>query len=400
MSTFRTRAGPDARRPPSRAPMPRDPRQLETLLRLAIVPGVGPARLSALLAHFGTVERVLAASAREVAELPGFGPEFARRVASAGTAEGRERACAAMEALRHVGAVVVTADDDVYPPAFRTLPDPPVVLYAMGDVHLLNDAGMGIVGTRAPTDYGRRAAAGLSRELSRAGYTIVSGMAKGIDAVAQAAALDAGGATVGVLGHGIDRIYPSENRGLFLRVRERGLLISELPPGEEPMAGNFPRRNRLIAALSAGVLVVEMGEKSGAKHTVDYALELGKEVFAVPGPIGAPESAGTNQLLKDGARLVTSARDVLEELQGVGLPPRPVAGPPSVADASPPPRAAPADLAPDEARVFAQLADDPRHVDDLAAAAALPTGAALMALLGLELRELAEALPGKQFRLR
>jgi DNA processing protein len=380
--------------------MPRDPRQLETILRLAIVPGVGPARLSALLARFGSVERVLAASAREVAELPGFGPEFARRVASAGTAEGLQRARAAMDTLHRVGARVVTADDDVYPPAFRTLPDPPVVLYAMGDVHLLNDPGMGIVGTRAPTDYGRRTAAALSRELARAGYTIVSGMAKGIDAVAQAAALDAGGATVGVLGHGIDKIYPPENRSLFLRVRDRGLLISELPPGEEPMAGNFPRRNRLIAALSAGVLVVEMGEKSGAKHTVDYALELGKEVFAVPGPIGTPESMGTNQLLKDGARLVTSARDVLEELQGVGLPPRPVAGPPPLAEAPPPARVAPPDLAPDEASVFAPLGDDARHVDDLANAAGVTTSAALMALLGLELRELAEALPGKLFRLR
>jgi DNA processing protein len=380
--------------------MPRDPQQLETILRLSIVPGVGPARLSALLAHFGSVERVLGASARQVAALPGFGPEFARRIVSAGTEEGRQRARAAMAALREVGAVVVTADDDVYPPAFRTLPDPPVVLYALGDVHLLNDPGVGVVGTRVPTDYGCRAAAGLSRELARAGYSIVSGMAKGIDAVAQAAALDAGGATVGVLGHGIDNVYPPENRRLFRRVRERGLLISELPPGEQPLAGNFPRRNRLIAALSAGVLVVEMGEKSGARHTVDYALELGKEVFAVPGPIGSPTSAGTNQLLKDGARLVTSARDVLEELQGVGLPLRRAEGAAATVELRPPVRVAPPDLAPDEARVYAQLAEDPRHVDELAAAAGVATGAALTALLGLELRELAEALPGKQFRLR
>jgi DNA processing protein len=380
--------------------MPRDPQQLETLLRLAIVPGVGPARLSALLARFGSVERVLGASARQVAELPGFGPEFVRRVSSAGTPEGLARARAAMALLREVGAVVITPDDEVYPSSFHTLPDPPVVLYAMGDVHLLNDPGVGIVGTRTPTDYGCRSAAGLARELARAGYSIVSGMAKGIDAVAQAAALDAGGATVGVLGHGIDKIYPLDNRHLFHRVRERGLLISELPPGEEPLAGNFPRRNRLIAALSAGVLVVEMGEKSGARHTVDYALELGKEVFAVPGPIGSPMSMGTNQLLKDGARLVTSARDVLEELQGVGLPPGRAPAAPSVADLRPPARVAPPDLAPDEARVFAQLADEPRHVDDLAVAAGVATAAALTALLGLELRDLVEALPGKQFRLR
>jgi DNA processing protein len=380
--------------------MPRDPQALETLLRLAIVPGVGPARLSALLARFGSVERVLGAAAAQVAEMPGFGKEFARRIVLAGTEEGRRRARAAMEALRHVGAVVVTPEDDVYPPAFRTLPDPPLVLYAMGDAHLMGDPGIGVVGTRAPTDYGRRAAAGLSAELARAGYSIVSGMAKGIDAVAQTAALDVGGATVGVLGHGIDRIYPLENQRLFLRTRERGLLISELPPGEEPLAGNFPRRNRLIAALSAGVLVVEMGEKSGARHTVEYALELGKEVFAVPGPIGSPMSAGTNQLLKEGARLVTSARDVLEELHGVGLPPRRAPSP--TPDAAPPAtmtRAAPPDLAPDEATVFALLSDDPRHVDDLAAAAGLATPAALTALLGLELRELVEALPGKHFKL-
>lgn len=380
--------------------MPRNPQALEAVLRVAIVPGIGPARLSALLAHFGSAEQVLRASAREVAQLPGFGPEFARRVASAGTAEGLRRARAAYQALRSVGAVVVTARDDVYPAAFRALPDPPLVLYALGDVHLMGEPGIGVVGTRQPTDYGRRTAAGLARELVRAGYNIVSGMAKGIDAVAQAAALDAGGATVGVLGHGIDRVYPEDNRLLFGRVRERGLLISELPPGEEPMAGNFPRRNRLIAALSAGVLVVEMGEKSGAKHTVDYALELGKEVFAVPGPIGSPASAGTNQLLKDGARLVTSARDVLEELQGVGLPPRAGFTPAPAADAPPPRPVAPPDLAPDEARVFGQLSDAPRHVDDLAAALGMPTSAALTALLGLELRELVEALPGKQFRLR
>jgi DNA processing protein len=377
--------------------MPRNPQDLETLLRLAIVPGIGPGRLSALVRRFGSLEGVLRASAAQVAQMPGFGPEFARRVASAGTAEGSERARAAMEALRRAGAGVVTADDDVYPDAFRRLPDPPLVLYALGDRHLMGEPAVGVVGTRAPTDYGRRTAAGLSFQLARAGYAIVSGMARGIDSVAQAAALDAGGATIGVLGHGIDRVYPPENHRLFAQVRERGLLLSELPPGEEPLAGNFPRRNRLIAALSVGVLVVEMGEKSGARHTVEYALELGKEVFAVPGPIGSAASAGTNQLLKEGARLVTSARDVLEELQGVGLPLRPVAASSAV---EPQPRTPPADLAPDEARVFAALADEPRHVDEVAAAAGIPASAALGALLGLELREVVEALPGKQFRLR
>jgi DNA processing protein len=374
---------------------------LETLLRLAIVPGMGPARTTLLLSRFGSVERVLGASARQIAEVPGFGAEFARRVAAAGTAAGLERARAALDALERVGARVVTQEDAAYPQSFRALPDPPFVLYAVGDVQLMSEPAIGIVGTRKPTEYGRRVASRLAYELARAGYGIASGMAKGIDAVAQTAALDAGGATVGVLGHGIDRIYPPENERLFHRVRERGLLISEMAPGEEPMAGNFPRRNRLIAALSAGVLVVEMGEKSGARHTVEYALELGKEVFAVPGQIGSEMSAGTNQLLKEGARLVTSAQDVLEELHGVGVVPHVLSGPASIAESrAPTPRPAPADLAPDEARVFGVLADDPRHVDDLATAAGMATNATLGALLGLELRELAESLPGKQFRLR
>jgi DNA processing protein len=386
---------------PCAMPTTTEPSTLETMLRLAIVPGMGPVRTTALLARFGTVERALGASAAQIAEVPGFGREFARRVAAAGTAEGWQRTRAALDALDRVGARVLTQADAAYPQSFRTLPDPPFVLYALGDVHLMSEPAIGIVGTRAPTDYGCQVASRLAYELARAGYGIASGMAKGIDAVAQSAALDAGGATVGVLGHGIDRVYPPENGRLFFRVRERGLLISELPPGEEPLAGNFPRRNRLIAALSAGVLVVEMGEKSGARHTVEFALEMGKEVFAVPGPIGSPMSAGTNQLLKEGARLVTSAQDILEELHGVGVAPLSLSAPASAPEARPAaPRTPPPDLPPDEACVFGLLADEPRHVDELAAAAGMTTSVALAALLGLELRDLAESLPGKQFRLR
>lgn len=375
-----------------------DSAALQEHLRLAIVPGIGPSRVAALLARFGSVARVLGASARELAGVPGIGPEFARRVAIAATPAGGARAREALRALADVGAVALTPHDRLYPDAFRRLPDPPFVLYAAGRLEQLGLPAVGVVGTRAPTEYGCGAAHRLAFDLARAGYAIVSGMARGIDAVAHAAALQAGGPTVGVLGHGIDRVYPPENRALFSRVIRHGVLITELAPGEEPLAGNFPRRNRLIAALSAGVLVVEMGEKSGARHTVEFALELGRDVFAVPGPIGSAASAGTNQLLKEGARLVTSARDILEELHGVGIAPE-LAGPfsadPPAAAAVPPP-----DLPPDEARVFAALAPEARHVDEVAIAAGLGTPGTLSALLALELRDLAESLPGKQFRLR
>lgn len=372
---------------------------LEPVLRLAIVDGIGPARLSTLLARFGTPEGVLGASPQELGAVPGFGRELVKRLRAAATDEGRQRARAALRTLERAGAVALTPHDPAYPEAFRPLPDPPYLLFATGNLDLLAAPGLGVVGTRMPTDYGRRIATRLSAELARAGLSIVSGMAKGIDAAAHAAALDAGGATVGVLGHGIDRVYPPENAQLFARVAERGLLLTELAPGEEPNAGNFPRRNRLIAALSLGVLVVEMGEKSGAQHTVTYALEQGKDVFAVPGPIGSPQSAGTNQLLKDGARLVTSSADILEELRGVGHAFEPGGGPASSAniDVAPPP---PPDLVPDEAAVYAALTTEPRHVDDLAQATGMAPSNVLAALLGLELRDRVESLPGKQYRRR
>ena len=373
--------------------MPLAPAALEAVLRLAVVDGIGPARLSALIARFGGAEGVLSAREEELRALPGFGAELVRRLRAAATPEGARRGKAALQTLRDAGAVALTPSDAAYPDAFRTLPDPPYLLFAAGKLDLLAAPGIGVVGTRAPTDYGVRTASALSGELARAGLAIVSGMARGIDSAAHAAALSAGGGTVGVLGHGIDRVYPPENRGLFAAVKERGLLITELAPGEEPNAGNFPRRNRLIAALSLGVLVVEMGEKSGAQHTVTYALEQGKEVFAVPGPIHSPRSAGTNQLLKDGARLVTSAADILEELRGVGA-----ALVPSPAPAPPPEPEPPAGLSPDESAVYARLTPDAAPVDDVAAASELAPNRVLAALLGLELRGLAEALPGKQYR--
>jgi DNA processing protein len=380
--------------------MPLSASALEPLLRLAMIPGVGPLRLAQLLKRFGSAERALGASAADLTALPRFGEGLAGRVVAAAGPEGRERTTKALERLAKLGAVAITPDDLAYPDAFRVLPDAPFLLFACGRLELLGKPGVGMVGTREPTDYGRRTAQELAGNLARAGYGIVSGMAKGIDAASHAGALAADGDTVGVLGHGIDLVYPRENARLFAVMRERGLLITELVPGEEPRAGNFPRRNRLISALSEGVLVVEMAARSGAQHTVTYALEQGKEVFAVPGPIGSPVSAGTNQLLKEGARLVTSASDVLEELRGIGRPvpdaPRRAAARPASREPQPAPE--PEGLSPAEAKTWAALGAEPLHVDDVAASAELAPGAVLAALLGLELRGAAEQLPGKRYR--
>lgn len=382
--------------------MPLSESALEPLLRLALVPGVGPGRLAVLVRRFGSAERVFAAAPHEVGALPGFGPELVRRLRTAHSGEADQRARQALRALQRVDGFALTPDDLAYPASFAALPDRPFLLFATGQLELLRRPGIAVVGTRTPTPGGREAAAMLSRDLARAGYSVVSGMAKGIDAAAHTAALDAGGATVGVLGHGVDQVYPPENRHLFNRMREQALLVSEFVPTEKPRAGNFPRRNRLITALSEGVLVVEMALRSGAQHTVGFALEQGKEVFAVPGPIGSAVSAGTNQLIKDGARVVTAAADVLEELRGVGEPERSRPAPTAVQAAAPLAAAAvnpmPDGLGADEAAVFPLLTAEPRHVDDLALVSGRGTGAVLGALLGLELRGLAESLPGKWFR--
>lgn len=380
--------------------MPLAPSALEPVLRVAIVEGIGPTRLAALMKRFGSAERILAARADELMAVEKLGRVLVGRLRAAATPEGLERARTAMAVMKKANAVAITPDDAAYPDAFRKLDDAPYLLFAVGNLDLLATEGLAVVGTRAPSDYGLATTTKLVEAVAREGLTIVSGMARGIDAAAHATALAAGGGTIGVLGNGIEQAYPPENARLFEKVREKGLLITEFAPGEQPNAGNFPRRNRLIAALSLAVLVVEMGEKSGARHTVDYALAQGKDVYAVPGPISSDVSAGTNLLLKDGATLVTSARDILEGIRGVGRaftrPPASEAAP-SVPAAPPAP---PPSLAPDEAAVFAALAADARHVDDLSAASGLASSSVLAALLGLELRDLAVSLPGKQYRLR
>jgi DNA processing protein len=384
--------------------MPGGAPELEPLLRLSLVRGVGPQRFATLVDRFGSAAAALGASTRELRQLPGIGAGLAREIAEIAGPTGSARLDRALRALDRTGAIAVSAADPVYPECFHHLADPPFLVFMAGDPTLPGRPGVAMVGTRAPTPYGRDVVADLGNGVAFAGYTVVSGMARGVDTLAHRAALGAGGRALGVLGHGIDLVYPPENRDLFAAVRDRGLLISEMPPGEKPLAGNFPRRNRLIAALSRAVLVVEMGLKSGAQHTVTYALELGREVMAVPGPITSAASAGTNQLIKDGARPVTCVDDVLEALGGVGYSRggrRPPAdsngpGPPHTGDGA---QTGLPLLSDQEARVLARLDSEPRHVDQVGGPG-LDPGTLLGTLLELELKGVVEALPGKMYRRR
>lgn len=203
--------------------------------------------------------------------------------------------------------------DAHYPEALKEIPDPPLLLFYKGDVTLVQKSSVAVVGARKPTPYGRAACQFLTDQLSNMGFVIVSGLALGIDAIAHQSAIRAGGDTIAVLGCGIDIVYPRSNAALFSQIRQHGLLLSEHPPGTNPLPGLFPERNRIISGLALGTLVVEAAEKSGSLITADCALEQGRDVFAVPGPIFSEMSAGPHNLLKQGAKLVTNAADIVEE---------------------------------------------------------------------------------------
>ncbi|WCK52911.1 DNA-processing protein DprA [Aneurinibacillus sp. Ricciae_BoGa-3] len=208
---------------------------------------------------------------------------------------------------------ILTRKDERYPGCLSEIPDPPELLYAIGNLELLNKDKLSIVGTRTPTVYGKNVACSLAQEIADRGIPVVSGLARGIDSQAHKGALEAGGLTIGVLGCAIDQIYPNENKALFARVKEYGLLLSEYPPGTAFNKGYFPERNRIISGLSLGTIVVEAASRSGSLITADMAMEQGRDVFAIPGPIHSPKSAGCHYLIQQGAKLVHSIQDIIEE---------------------------------------------------------------------------------------
>lgn len=275
-----------------------------------IVPAIGPARVRALLDFFGDLETAWGASA---AELKAAGLD---RRAVQNLLEYRRKLDldAELERLHAAGIRVLTWEDTDYPSLLRHIHNPPVLLYVRGSLEPADEWAVAVVGTRRASVYGREVTRRLAGDLAASGITIVSGLARGIDTQAHKAALEAGGRTIAVLGHGLDRVYPSENRKLAREIAQHGALVTEYALGVPPEGGNFPARNRIISGLSLGAVVVEAGENSGALITADFAVEQGREVFAVPGNIFHRGAAGTNRLIQQGAKAVTSVIDVLEEL--------------------------------------------------------------------------------------
>lgn len=351
-------------------------------LSLMLVPGVGPVVARTLVARFGSPEGVFAAPREELLGVDGIGRELAGAITGFRPEKALGRT---LEEVRNKGLVFIHPDHPSYPRLLSAIPYPPPVLFAGGELRPEEDA-VAIVGTRYPSRFGREFAEKLAFQLAGEGLTVVSGLARGIDAAAHRGALKAGGRTIGIMGCGHDHVYPPEHAELHRRVRDAGALVSEYLPHTPPNAGHFPTRNRIISGLSLGVVVVEGGLKSGALITAKLALDQGREVFAVPGAAGRSLSRGPNRLIKEGAALVESAGDVLDALF---LSPAP-----KTREPGPGPEV---QLEGEEKGLYELLGSDPVHIDDLARSAGLDPAHAAGLLLSLELKGMASQMPGKYF---
>ncbi len=281
---------------------------------LALVPGIGPARLTELLSHCDTALGALSAPFAFLCTVPGISRAAATAIAETSPAAG----VALLAQLEAMQAHLLLPTDAAFPAMLREIPDPPALLFATGDLALLDRPAVAIVGSRDHTEYGGEVCRLVAEAAAGAGIVVVSGMARGLDAIAHRAALDAGGPTIGVLGNGLGVIYPAANRDLYGGVGTQGLLLTEFPPGERPMVGAFPRRNRLISGLARVTVVIEAAQGSGTLITVGTALSQGRDVMAVPGNITSPTSVGTNRLIQDGAEPLIELEDLLRHFPEAG----------------------------------------------------------------------------------
>jgi len=352
-------------------------------LNLSRIPSLGGHEVSALLERFGTVDAIFAARRAELAELL---PERAQAVAAILAGSDSERVDAELRWLEEPGNHLMTLGDADYPLLLREIADPPVCLFVRGARDLLMQPQLAIVGSRNPTPGGCLNAEAFAAALTRAGLIVTSGLALGIDGCAHRAALAAGGATIAVTATGLDRVYPASHRELAHRIVEHGALVSEFPLGAPPRREHFPQRNRLISGLSLGVLVVEAALKSGSLITARLGAEQGREVFAIPGSIHSPLSRGCHRLIRQGAKLVETAQDILEELGPLAQAAEPLAA------------AARAPLAASQARLLEQLGYDPVGPDTLVERSGLTPEVISSMLLQMELHGLIAACPGGKYQ--
>lgn len=354
------------------------------------VKGLGCTSFKKIADHFGDPTHAFSASEVELAQIPGLDREAIEGLLSFSEwDEIREE----LHSVSEAGARVVPFTDRHYPVRLRMIPDPPPILYGKGEIQEEDEKAVAVVGSRSASDYGMRVARDLCQGLASLGFTVVSGMARGIDGWAHEAALEAGGRTIAVLGSGVDVVYPPEHEGLYRRISESGAIVSELPMGTPPFSYNFPSRNRLISGLSLGVVIVEATEKSGSLITAGLALEQGREVFAVPGEAGASRSRGTHRLIRQGAKLVESVEDILEEIAPQ------LRGGAALAQKTAP-VFLPADMSPEAKKIFELVLAGPLQIDEVIQMSGHSAAKVSEVLLDLEIRGLIKQLSGKRFSVR
>jgi len=373
-------------------------RDIEKWLRLIRADEVGPVTFGRLLKYFGSVDAALGASVGRLTKVEGIGSVTAERIAAS-----REKfdACAELELAAKLGVWLVHTEDPRYPPVLKQIYDPPPVLYVKGTLCREDSLAVAIVGSRRCSLYGQEQASRLAHLLAASGFTIVSGMARGIDTAAHTGALAGEGRTIAVQGCGLSRVFPPENAKLFELISASGACICELPVRAEPLAEHFPPRNRIIAGLSLATIVVEAGLRSGALITAKTALESNREVMAVPGKVDSPLSQGPHYLIKQGAKLVESVEDVMEALGYVGdqLKEHTAAAAKEATEKVEAPlfETAKLNLKGHEKVVHELLSKEPQHIDQIIADANLPAGVVNAGLVSLRLKGIIKQLPGNLF---
>lgn len=361
----------------------------EAYIALNMMDNIGPVRVRAMVSALGTVEAIFTADRDELMRAEGVGIEVAK-----GIVEQRSKIDPARELKKaeSLGFRIVTQADPEYPEPLKTLHGPPLALYVWGTLDVKDRHAVAIVGTRHATHYGLTVADRLGYQLVRVGYTVVSGLARGIDTAAHKGALKGEGRTLAVIGSGLDNIYPPENAELAQKISERGAVISEFPLGRQPDRTTFPYRNRVVSGLSMGVVVVEAGANSGALNTTDHALEQGRSVFAVPGRIDTPGAKGSHKLIKNGARLVEDVDDILQEFEFLIPPEKKKQA--AALDERPE-----VQLSGDEQAVVRALWEGSLDVDSLTRKAALKMATMNSLLIGLEMKRVVRMLPGRMVEL-
>jgi DNA processing protein len=360
--------------------------ETEACIALNMVPNLGPVRLRKLVQAFGSPEAILGTPKSRLRAVEGIGPEIADGI---GDWEKTVDLAAELKRVEEFGARVITQQSLEYPPGLRELHNPPILLYVWGTVSAEDWRAVGVVGSRKTSHYGTECAKKISYQLAYAGLTVVSGLARGIDTAAHQGALAANGRTIAVIGSGLMDLYPPENAGLAEKIIASGAVVSEFPMTFPPSPQTFPYRNRIVAGWGRGLLVVEAGAKSGALITADQAMEAGRLVYAVPGPIDRPTSFGANRLIQQGAKLVTSAGDILDDLDSLFPELRRTSNAATASGAL--------TLNADETAIIEALGSDTLAVDQIAEKSGVPLPKVTSILLSLEIKRLVRQLPGRQF---